>query len=718
MKKDKIFDYRYIICIAITLAIAGGLGYIFRASFLRLFEAVKDFGLCIAFYFCETFDIPHGLTVHVNEFSSVLPRLDIPGTAKDFASSFVSYFKAFSDKTVFFEYLIKLGVFFKKFSYILVLVLPLVFVLYIIKTQSDNTIKNDYAKDSKALVLAKKFGKKVYRPVKSWVLSFRDFCREKHFFVVWFWELFFIFNLATVCVEFLAFYFWFVSAWDFSTVFIQISKLCIDIYPTIRFIPLPLWILFGWLVFCRWRKKIGYSVLNHNEMKNRGYINERPIVTMICGNMGKGKTTKAVDMALSQQAMFRDKALDILIELDLKFPNFPWINLENAIKVLIANRVIYNLATIDEFFKLLEQNFIQPNEQSDNYILDCLKDLNFKNELFDYEYQRYGLYSYDELEDNWIFDVLREYAKAYLIYIVQSVYLISNLSIRIDETCSNVGNLPLWNCDFFHGGKDTPSRFAHIIDFDAFRLGKKLCADNQKSNFFEFGIVLITEIGKERGNSKENKEYKKLDSVANQNNDRFNDFLKMIRHSATVYHYPFVKVFVDEQRSSSWGADATELCEIVRIVEKSEQKLAIPFFALEKAIFDVLRPKFESWYINYRFRRGDYTLPYYIKKTVLSKLFSWYERNVNIFGYYKLSVQIEDGAKVEVPKNNYYYLSRKKIYSNRFRSDCFADFFYSKSRNSSIGLDDVPEFEDVLARLDELQTMNSYFYNNLENLLK
>ena len=39
----------------------------------------------------------------------------------------------------------------------------------------------------------------------------------------------------------------------------------------------------------------------------------------------------------------------------------------------------------------------------------------------------------------------------------------------------------------------------------------------------------------------------------------------MIRHSATVANYPFVKVITDEQRPESWCADARDLCEIVHI---------------------------------------------------------------------------------------------------------------------------------------------------------
>ena len=53
--------------------------------------------------------------------------------------------------------------------------------------------------------------------------------------------------------------------------------------------------------------------------------------------------------------------------------------------------------------------------------------------------------------------------------------------------------------------------------------------------------VDITEIGKERKNMLELKELKKREEATNQKNDGFNDWLKMIRHSATVDNFPFVK---------------------------------------------------------------------------------------------------------------------------------------------------------------------------------
>ena len=482
-----------------------------------------------------------------------------------------------------------------------------------------------------------------------------------------------------------------------------------------------IWLIVGLILFNRWRNKIGYSVLNHNERKNRGFINERPIVTFLVGSMGSGKTTKIVDMALSQEVMFRDQALEILLEIDVQYPNFPFVLYENYLKRLIAEHKIYNLASIDDYFKRLftdvRRVLIAGKSACKSFNRHYDYDIIIPDRIFGYDFVRYGATFYDGLKETALINDLIDYAKAFFVYIIQSSYIIGNLSVRLNDQLMYKGNLPLWQNDFFRMPLNAPSRFAHILDFDALRLGRKIVEDDKSNNYFEFGIVLISEIGKERLNALELKEVKKIAEEANQKNDRFNEYLKMIRHSAMIRNKSFVKIFVDEQRPDSWGADARDLCEIVTVRSNGEGKLAIPFFTFEKLLVDVIRPKYESWLVDFRYRRGDFTAPYYIRKNLTSRFLNWYDRINNIFGYFKTEVDIEDGARTNEAKHNYYYISKKKIYSNRFRSDCFADFFYKKSLSSDTSLDDIETFDSVLANFDEMKSMNSYFYNQLKLLV-
>lgn len=406
-------------------------------------------------------------------------------------------------------------------------------------------------------------------------------------------------------------------------------------------------------------------------------------------------------MALSTEILFRDKAFEKILEQDLKFPYFPWQNLENAIKKAMANHTIYNLATCKRFVQTKCRKFSKHPKQQN---------------LFGYNWQKYGFEFDNNLEIQNIWQVIETYTQLYFIYVIQSSLLISNYSVRVDAVLDDLGNFPLWNNDFFKRDArlvDSYSRHAHILDFDTLRLGKKVIKDNEKADSFEFGVVLVTEIGKERGNSKENKDISKTSKDANQLNDMFNDWLKMIRHSATVDNYPFVKVFTDEQRPSSWGADARDLCEIIYIKQKSETRLAMPFFALEDLVYGWMFEKFQGLYYRYRFVRADTTLPMFLLKNVVSKLNNYRKRIYNTFGYNKLSIQVESGTMDGNLVEKTYYLSHKKVYSKRFSTDCFSDFFFEKAMRSTIGLEDLPVYLKHKASLAELCQQNSFFIANV-----
>ena len=57
----------------------------------------------------------------------------------------------------------------------------------------------------------------------------------------------------------------------------------------------------------------------------------------------------------------------------------------------------------------------------------------------------------------------------------------------------------------------------------------------------------------------------------------------------------------------------------------------------------------------------------------------------------------------------------KKIYSKRFSTDCFSDFFTQKALRSPVGIDDLPEYKAEKATFDELNKQNSYFIRDLVN---
>ena len=60
-----------------------------------------------------------------------------------------------------------------------------------------------------------------------------------------------------------------------------------------------------------------------------------------------------------------------------------------------------------------------------------------------------------------------------------------------------------------------------------------------------------------------------------------------------------------------------------------------------------------------------------------------------------------------------YYLCNRKIYSKRFSTDCFSDYFNEQAKNTEVGLNDYEEYAAEKATVAELKAQNSYFINSL-----
>ena len=583
---------------------------------------------------------------------------------------------------------------------VIAILLPCVIVLILAIYRMYRQGNTKHNQDTKPLRVFKAISKYTYQPVKRAVLSYRDFLRQNP--AIWIcWIILWLFHLnaASIAMGFFAYYFYFVLSFDVANLYVQVCKLFIDLQVIFRNFPWWSIVTVCWLLFNHWRKNIALNRLRHFEARNCGFINELPIVSMACGSMGKKKTTLITDMVLSQEVMFRQKALEILQNNDMKFPYFPWIAFEDELRSCMEHGTVYNLATVKEWVALKRQRFARHR--------------NVRWQIYGYELGRYGDTFDDALKVNGLFDVLETYAQAYFIYVIQSSLIVANYSIRTDNALMDNGNFPLWMTDFFPKNRRTESRHSHILDFDVLRLGKKVLEHNPLAGSFEFGVVAITEIGKERGNNLELKEVKKGTDGTNQKNDLFNSWLKMCRHSATVDNFPFIKVFTDEQRPESWGADARDLADILYINSCGDMRLSLPFYTIEEMISEWAFNRFMRLYEDFRFRRGDNTLLVHILKSVVAWLWRRNLRIYNRFGYSILKIEKERGTMDGKTEKKKYYLMNAKIYAKRFSTDCFSDYFNDLARRSRMGLSDYLEYTTEKASVEELKAQNSYFINLL-----
>lgn len=668
--------------------------FVFGESYIRFCEACVDLFNAGKYYVNELFGTEYAVDLTFNRLPETM-RYDVglPTDWNNFTLQMQVAWKRFISKDNLVAWggnsLVTMG----NTAKVLVIVVPLLVVLYFVLADIYRRPNNKYNEDTKPLKWWKVFENNVLMPFIRYLKQYYWYITSKQWIVrLWLVLWAFSLNLASIAVAFVAYYLYFAVSFDVVHLYMQVCRLAVDLQVILTKAPLLLVALAVWM-FCRWRAKAARNGLRHMEARNCGLINELPIVSMACGSMGKKKTTCITDMALSQEVMFRQEALSRLQKWDMRFPYFPWILFELDLRAAMDSGKAYNLATV--------RQWVDEKRASDE---------SGNDELYGYDYERYGVVFDDKLKVVDVWTALRTYAQLYFIYVIESSLIVSNYSIRTDNLLMDGGNFPLWNSNFFPDCYRN-SRFAHILDFDLLRLGKKV--SDKAKGCFEFGVINITEVGKERGNNLELREVKKSDEVANQKNDMFNAWLKMCRHAATVDYFPFVKVFCDEQRPESWGADARDLCDIIQIVGSSEQGITLPFYTLEEMVYAWVVNRFLALYYELRYLRGDNTLLVYLFKKIATWAFRRNMRMYNKYGYCVVSMEKRRGTMDGKAEKKKYFLMNRKIYAERASTDCFSDYFNELAKDSTVGLNDYPEYTSVKATVAELKQQNSYFINAL-----
>ena len=696
MKKKIAFIFVNIIVTEIFILLACT---VFRESYMRFWETLGHLGESLQYLWCmltgKVCEAPRLNQSYVLENIHILPQ-----SFDGFIRNVKAYFSLLVNSANLHSFGGQAGERLTVLFVVILIGIPLVIALGFILKAIYRKPNTRYDVDSVPLRVFKKISGVTYQPIKRFMQEYFERLKgNRKLKIIWLMIWLFNLNVVSIGTAFSAYYFYFAASFDFGSIYRQICMLLADMYLGLNKIPWWVLVCALLLLFNRWRHKKAREKLYRMEARNCGFINELPVVSMTCGSMGKKKTTVITDMAISQAIMFRQKALDILQKTDMKFPFFPWIAFENELKKCMEYRCVYNLATAKEWVDKKRKRFEAHG--------------NFMWQLYGYDGARYGMTYMDELKEESIFDALKTYAQGYFVYVVQSSLIVSNFSIRTDDFLADQGNFPLWVNDFFPKGIAANSRFANILDFDVLRLGKKVLEHNERAGSFEFGVVAITEVGKERGNNLELKEVKKSTEETNQKNDLFNGWLKMCRHSATIDNYPFIKVFTDEQRPASWGADARDLCDILTITDSGEQRLAFPLYIFEETISDILFSMFLRLYTDLRFLRGDNTLLIHICKAVTSAVCKRNVRIYNRYGYCVAKIEKERGTQDGKKEKKKYFLMNKKIYSRRFSTDCFSDYFNCLAKKTNVGIMDYMAYETEKASVEELKMQNSYFINSL-----
>lgn len=709
------YTYHYIAGVISTLFIL--CFFLFPLSLGRFIESMRDIGTSIGYAFAEMFDINHSITPTVNEYAKIpffdgwqvsVPNAFIPPTWEEFKASWGAYWTRFVDAENFGGYLVLcVDVIFVIASILPPLELFVIIVLLLSKRymKKTNNLRNA---ETKPLKVFKWIALNIFTRIKNFIFGFIAFVREHPtLWQVWFALWLFYFNIITIFIEIIAYILYLIVSYDIFSVYRQFYKLSLDLYPLLDFMPVWAWILIAIVMFCRWSVRVGYARLMRFYNRNRGLVNSLPIVCFLVNTMGSGKTRGMTILGRVKAVNMRDKAFEKILENDLKFPNFPWQNFEDELRLAMEYHEVYTLATVRVWVWKKYRRW--------------LKHCFHPRRLWGYDYTRYGMTYDDKLSVKNLWEVLETYAQLYFIYVLSSSLILANYGVRSDSILRDMGNFPLWDHNPFSRDSRTieeTTTYAHILPFDALRLGLKMIENNPYQDFFEFGVLLFDEAGKERGNQNDNREYKRTDKTANPLTDGFNDRVKMIRHPATVDNTPYAFVLLADQRPESVGADARELSTVVRMGENGDKEILLPFISIIETLYAVTIQRFADFYYTYRFQRGDNSLPMYVIKNVVAKFNHFYKGLENTFGCTAQALELESGTLNGDTKKAVLYVMDKDVYG-KYATDCYGKFFENKILSSKVGIMDVDTYKSVYATPEEYDKQDSYFIEKMKkNLFK
>ena len=704
IKKLKKINYRWYIYAALFAASIVLAVFVYRISYVRLWEALKNTVSSLGTYSNEYFKTEFKVGPGVTEFTAVDVEKFLPFTVEEMLAKLEALFPALFTWEYFAAYMLFVLEGLTLLTAFLPILVLLVYLLWqmMLSAYLKNTEKQGR---SKALNTYLKRVRPIKEKITDFFVDLIDF-GVYHNLLAWLGFIWLLnLNVISIGVAFFAFYFYFVATFSAPVLLTNIVNLIADLVIMFAGLPLPLWIVIGYVILDVIRKYIAKKRLRHNEAKNKGFIKGKlSLVNLICGFMRSGKNLTETDIGLSAEMIHRDMQLEGMVDQWHKFPDFPWRNLEKNIEKELYEKRIVDLPSAREYVAEVKETFFG--------------DMCSEN-LFGYEWESFGS-EFDNgmyIED--IFDVIEIYAQYYSMYVVDTSLIVANYAVRSGAIKEDAGHFPTWHDDFF----DAPSiretnegNMSHILNYDQFRLGKRVNTENDVG-IFGYGVALMSEKGKERGNALENQHYKKDDEKANPKNDYFNLFLKVIAHSATVDYKSFVLVIGDEQRPESVGADEREVSTLLHITDREQNLLAMPFFEIEELLYSFLRKNFDPFMIEYRYNRDDGTLLTYLMHHLVHRAFGYYTRIYGKYGYDLVKLGIEKGTMDGEIEVHDYYISNHKTKAKRYPTDCYRNMLAVKSLKAHTGINDLPTYRDVRGDDDEMKQQQSFFVSEFQKHL-
>lgn len=580
---------------------------------------------------------------------------------------------------------------------------------------------NDHNKDSAALVRWKKFRDKFIKPCENAVKGYFRFLKERPLYVlalvlIWSYAL----NLLTIVVEAAAFVFYVGPAVAYRNLWVQAAKLLIDFSVAWFFFPGIFWVAFGYWLFHLWRRHLGTINLKEKIKAGFEFIKKYVGALFFVGRQRSKKTSCVVMCKFLYERFYRDRALGKLKKWKKRFPRFPWINVVKFLQKARKEHKIFMLYHCRVFARRLRLLHRVPNRFPfrDRLEKSFRKKYGYAYEgfMFDYDLNE-GRFEYDSrLDVIDIFKAIEVYMQLFFIYGQEGTLDFANFAIREDFTFKDEGNFPIFDGDLLK--KTTKesfaaSKYSKVIDYDAFRPGVKFDENNPFKDSVEYGIRVVEEYAKERGNKDTRLKAPKdaEETYATQNNDGYELDNKVRGQIALVDFDDYSVGIYDDQREGSLGADNKDLATVCKIEGVAESHFLLPFFELEELMLDFLEWIYDKIYLFLFGQKGSNTLLQYALDKLFCPLFNWRERLENDFTASKVTLRVKDGASetAETLGLEEFWIIHRVVYRGAYASDSCKSYYEYRFKKSQKGMDDFPTYGDINVTMKERQAQNSYF---------
>ena len=700
--RNKIY---HIVSIVIIVAFTTLCCLFYWRIFLRTKQVGIEFGTSFINYIGVLFQVDFGIENQINQSNYIegFSFTFLPSIAENFWMYLRIVFQQLVSKDYWNNFMADFFRFMLVISQSSVFIIPLIITIYVVLINSyfaDH--ERNVAAVSKQVIWYANFKRgcaSVVDTIKDF-LSF--FVSKKYYFIPMVLLLMYFTNFINMAIAILGYYFYLVSTLDFVSVWNQVVRFFTDLSHLMRVEFTPLWII-GFVLFIRWLfGKIADGRKAYYLDKNRHFVkDEVGLATLFKGTMAKGKTTLMTDCALTTEVLFKDLAFEMMVENSSLFPEidfksieeklndsyFELTDVELAKNETVKRAKLYNLSTIRAWCKK------HVCKEYKDYTVTC------------------GGFTYN------LYDVIFNYCQLYWVYTSPTSLILSNYSVRSGSFALDTPHLQENSDDFMESDNEhyIESNYAHIFDFNNFRSGKQIDFRLEWSKAVDIGVFNFDEIGKERLNKIELEDVKKGSDDVNQKNDEFNRTIKMLRHQSTIDNFPFCKIFAADQRESSVPADYRELNDVIVDIKPDAKDFNVyPFYSYIDWILSGFKNFFLKWFERFRHNRDDITFIFQFTKDCLGAVVRKQKSLFNRYGVKQVPISLANGSGIEY-RNTDYYLVISKIYSNRFATDAYADFFERKGLESDVGLNEIPSYETKRATLDELRLQNSFFIGSLDN---